>query len=189
MKIAIAGYGIEGEASYRYWSNDPDNQITIVDRRQPDCSVPAGIPTIIGIDAPEKLQGFDLVIRTPRMRPDMIKTDGKIWSIANEFFAKCPAQIIGVTGSKGKGTTVSLIASILESAGKKAWVLGNIGKPALDILGQVQPDDFIVYELSSFQLCDLEKSPHIAVILFIEQEHLDVHSNIEEYVADRKSVV
>jgi UDP-N-acetylmuramoylalanine--D-glutamate ligase len=188
MKIAIAGYGLEGESSYRYWSANPDNQITIVDHRQPDCRVPDGVPTIIGSDATEKLQGFDLVVRTPRMRPDMIRTDGKIWSITNEFFTKCPAQIIGVTGSKGKGTTASLIASILTAVGKKAWVLGNIGKPALDILQQIKPEDIAVYELSSFQLWDLEKSPHTAVILFIEQEHLDVHSDIEEYVRAKANI-
>ncbi|MCX6728784.1 MAG: UDP-N-acetylmuramoyl-L-alanine--D-glutamate ligase [Candidatus Saccharibacteria bacterium] len=188
MKIAIAGYGQEGEASYKYWSANPDNQITIVDRRKPDAEVPEGVPVMIGIDAPEKLQGFDLVIRTPRMRPDMIKTDGKIWSITNEFFAKCPAQIIGVTGSKGKGTTVSLIASILESAGKKVWVVGNIGKPALGILGQIKTEDVVVYELSSFQLWDLEKSPHIAVILFIEQEHLNVHVDMDEYVLAKANI-
>ncbi|HUC96582.1 MAG TPA: UDP-N-acetylmuramoyl-L-alanine--D-glutamate ligase [Candidatus Saccharimonadales bacterium] len=188
MKIAIAGYGIEGEASYRYWSTNPDNQITIVDRRQPDCIVPAGVPTIIGIDAPEKLQGFDLVIRTPRMRPDMIKTDGKIWSITNEFFDKCPATIIGVTGSKGKGTTASLIASILEAAGKRVYLLGNIGKPALDILPQIQKSDIVVYELSSFQLWDMKKSPHIAIVLFIEQEHLNVHLDMGEYVQSKANI-
>lgn len=188
MKIAIAGYGMEGESSYRYWSSDPKNQITIVDHRQPDCPVPAGVPTIIGSDAPEKLQNFDLAIRTPRMRPDMIKTDGKIWSVTNEFFAKCPAMIIGVTGSKGKGTTASLIDSILREAGKKTWLIGNIGKPALDVLGEIKPDDIVIYELSSFQLWDIEKSPRIAVVLFIEKDHQDVHSSMDEYVEAKANI-
>ncbi len=188
MKIAIAGYGAEGESNYRYFALDPSNEITIVDQRQPDREIPSGIATIIGNDAFEKLNGFDLVIRTAGLSPHKIITDGKIWSATNEFFAKCPAKIIGVTGTKGKGTTASLIASILESAGRKVWLLGNIGKPALDVIEQIKSDDLVVYELSSFQLWDLEKSPHVAVVLFIEQEHLDVHIDMKEYVNAKNNI-
>jgi UDP-N-acetylmuramoylalanine--D-glutamate ligase len=188
MKIAITGYGLEGESNYRYWSANPENDIVIADQHQPDRSIPDGVKAIIGKDAFEHLQGFDLVIRTAGLAPRKIKTNGKIWSSTNEFFAECPATIIGVTGSKGKGTTASLIASILQAAGKKVWLLGNIGEPGLNVLKQIKPDDVVVYELSSFQLWDLEKSPKIAVILFIEQEHLDVHSDIKEYVAAKANI-
>jgi UDP-N-acetylmuramoylalanine--D-glutamate ligase len=189
MKIAIAGYGVEGESNYRYFSSNPENEMTIVDQKaQPDRPLPEGVQTIIGDEAFGKLHGFDLVVRTAGLAPRNIKTNGKIWSSTNEFFSKCPAQIIGVTGSKGKGTTASIIASILKSAGKKVWLLGNIGVPGLDILEKINPDDFVVYELSSFQLWDLEKSPQIAVILYIEQEHLDVHYDIEEYVKAKANI-
>ena len=188
MKIAIAGYGLEGESNYRYWAANHDNEITIADQRQPDRNLPVSIPTIIGENAFDKLQNFDLVIRTAGLAPRKIKTNGKIWSATNEFFAKCPALIIGVTGSKGKGTTASLIANIMCESGRKVWLLGNIGEPPLDILDKIKKNDVVVYELSSFQLWDLEKSPHIAVILFIEREHLDVHLNIEEYVKAKANI-
>lgn len=189
MKIAIAGYGVEGEANYAYWSKDPANEITIADNKEiPDRPVPDGVPTILGPDAFERLDGFDLVVRTAGLAPYKIKTDGKVWSGTNEFFAKCPAPIIGVTGSKGKGTTSSLIASILEAAGRKVWLVGNIGLASLDILDQIQPENLVVYELSSFQLWDAERSPHISVVLMIEQEHLDVHRDMAEYVAAKANI-
>jgi len=189
MKIAIAGYGVEGQENLAYWSQDPTHEITIVDERaDAGATYPHGISTLLGPGVFQNLQGFDLVVRTAGLAPHKIQTDGKVWSGTNEFFAKCPAPIIGVTGSKGKGTTSSLIASILEAAGKKVWLVGNIGIPALSILSQIQPDDIVVYELSSFQLWDIEKSPQVAVVLFIEQEHLDVHRDMEEYVAAKANI-
>lgn len=189
MKIAIAGYGVEGEASYTYWSADPANDITIVDDSEtPKFMVPEGAKTLLGADAFQKLDGFDLVIRTPGLAPRKIKTDGKIWSATNEFLAKCPAPIIGVTGSKGKGTTASLITSILQAAGRTVHLVGNIGQPALEALSHIQPSDIVVYELSSFQLWDVERSPQTAVVLFIEPEHLDVHKDMEEYVAAKANI-
>jgi UDP-N-acetylmuramoylalanine--D-glutamate ligase len=182
MKIAIAGYGLEGESSYHYWSAQGGHDITIVDQKQPEREVPEGVALIIGEDAFQELSGFDLVIRTPSLAPAKIRTDGKIWSATNEFFEKCPVLIIGVTGTKGKGTTASLIASIFEASGRKTWLIGNIGISALDTLEHIGTEDIVVFELSSFQLWDLERSPHTAVVLLIEPDHLNVHRDMDDYV-------
>src|SRR5207244_12788689 len=111
------------------------------------------------------LDEFDLVVRSPGVHPSKIITTKPVTSVTKEFFAKCPVPIIGVTGTKGKGTTSSLIAKILEAAGHKVWLGGNIGVPALDFLDQIQEGDKVVLELSSFQLMDMEQSPHTAVML------------------------
>ena len=189
MRVAIVGYGVEGKASYDYWSADPANEVVIVDERSSLASeIPEDAQAILGENALSCLEGFDLVVRTAGLPPYSIKTDAKVWSATNEFFAKCPARIIGVTGSKGKGTTSSLIASIIEESGRKVWLVGNIGQPALEVLNSVSAEDVVVYELSSFQLWDLEKSPHIAVVLHIEQEHLNVHKGMEDYVSAKANI-
>lgn len=191
MKVAIAGYGAEGQANYNYWRAQTDD-ITICDENTPSRTIPENTKTIFGEGAFSQLQDFDLVVRTAGLRPDKIKTNGKIWSATNEFFNQCPVPIIGVTGTKGKGTTATLVSKILEEAGRKVWLLGNIGVPALEVLEEIQnysgSDGVVVFELSSFQLWDLEKSPQTAVVLMIEPDHMDVHASMEEYIAAKANI-
>ena len=188
MKIAIAGYGVEGQSNYRYWAQRyPDAEITIVDEKQPMAS-PEGVEVVFGEGIFEQLHDFDLVIRTAGLAPHKIKTNGKVWSATNEFFAKCTAPIIGVTGSKGKGTIASLTDSILKASGYTTWLVGNIGLPSLDVLDRIGVDDIVVYELSSFQLWDLERSPSTAIVTIIEPDHLDVHVDFEDYVAAKAHI-
>ena len=187
MNIAIVGFGIEGQASYSYWSNKK-NVVTIVDQNEDVSGIPNGARSRVGDGVLDDLSQFDMVIRTPQINPGDIHQAKKIWSATNEFFKVCPAPIIGVTGTKGKGTTSSLIARILESAGETVHLLGNIGRPALSVLPEISVDDIVIFELSSFQLWDLQYSPQTAVVLMIEADHLNVHADMQEYVNAKKRI-
>ncbi len=174
MKIAILGYGVEGKSVERYFSKNPENEIEIFDK-------------ITKEDIPKLgLNRFDWVFRAPSLHP--FPADN-LTSATRYFFDNCPAPIIGVTGTKGKGTTCSFTAAILKALGKNVHFLGNVGVPSLDVLDTIEPDDIVVYEMSSFQLWDLHKSPHVSVVLRIEPDHLDVHDSFEDYVNAKANIV
>jgi UDP-N-acetylmuramoylalanine--D-glutamate ligase len=113
---------------------------------------------------------------------------GTITSQTEIFFDFCPSRIIGVTGTKGKGTTASLIYELLEAQGLSAYLGGNIGNSPLDFLDKLTPESFVVLELSSFQLIDLTKSPNIAVMLMTTSEHLDYHKDVGEYIDAKRNI-
>ena len=181
MNILILGYGLEGKSAENYFKNDPSlsehTKIDILDKFTAE--------DLKNVDYDK----YDLIFRTPSVRPDSIPIDHKkITSITKFFFSNCKAKIIGVTGTKGKGTTCTMIRDLLESLEKKVYLLGNIGSPALDALPEITENDIVVYELSSFQLWDLEKSPEISVALRIEPDHLDVHKDFEEYLKAKENI-
>jgi UDP-N-acetylmuramoylalanine--D-glutamate ligase len=196
MKIAILGFAGQGQSSYQYW-NKPENDITICDS-DAGASVPKDIEMQLGKDYLKNLDRFDLLIRTPVIHPKQIQEANpdaphileKVWSNTNEFLKTCPTKnIIGVTGTKGKGTTCTLITKMLEAAGHNVHLGGNIGTPPLDMLADgIKPDDWVVLELANFQLIDLKASPHIAVCLMIEPEHLNWHADIDEYIDAKRQL-
>ena len=193
MKIAILGYGVEGQAAYEYWGQG--NDITICDLNT-ELVVPSGTQAQLGENYLAELDRFELIVRSPQIHPAVIrhanKTDvsHKVTSNVNEFMRVCPtSNIIGVTGTKGKGTTSTLITKLLEAADKTVHLGGNIGIAALQLLQHdIKPDDYVVLELSNFQLIDLRCSPHIAVCLMVEPEHLDWHEDVEEYIAAKQQL-
>jgi UDP-N-acetylmuramoylalanine--D-glutamate ligase len=195
MKIAILGYGLEGEAVYSYFKK-PDNSITICDQDK-EILRQNKVNYHLGEDYLKNLDQFDLIIRSPGVNPKLIFDQNpgldrkKITSSTNLFFEHSPTKnIIGVTGTKGKGTTSTLIYKMLVEAGKKTYLAGNIGVPAVSLLGSnLSSDDFVVLEMSSFQLSDFNYSPHIAVCLMITQDHLDWHGKISDYLASKKNIV
>lgn len=196
MKIALLGFAGEGRAAYDYW-NTPDNDITICDQNT-ELEVPAGMKSQLGDGYLNDLNRFDVLVRTPALHPgDIVKANPesshilhKVTSVTNEFFRVSPTKnIIGVTGTKGKGTTTTLITKMLEAAGKRVHLGGNIGLPLLELLKKdVQPDDWVVMELSSFQLIDLKLAPHIGVCLMVVPEHLDWHEDHDEYIATKQQL-
>jgi UDP-N-acetylmuramoylalanine--D-glutamate ligase len=196
MKIAILGFAGQGQSAYEYWSTS-GNDLTICDMNS-ELKVPDGAKTQLGQDYLKNLDQFDVLVRTPILHPrDIVAANpenpnilDKVTSNTNEFFNACPSKnIIGVTGTKGKGTTSTLITRMLQSAGKRVHLGGNIGIPPLELLkDDIQPDDWVVLELANFQLIDLKYSPHIAVCLMISAEHLDWHEDVEEYIAAKQQL-
>lgn len=192
MKIAIIGYGGQGQAAVEYWTAlDANNELTVCDKNA-GLKLPKGIASRLGPKHLEGLDEFDLIIRTPSLHPrDIVSANpdapailDKVTTVTNEFMRVCPTKnIIGVTGTKGKGTTSTLITKILEAAGHRVHLGGNIGIPPLELLARhIKPDDWVVLELANFQLIDLKHAPHIGVCVMVAPEHLDWHTDMAEYV-------
>jgi len=194
MKVAILGYGSEGRSAARWWHKH-GHQVTVADQHQPtDLTTPKGaIPpeyaTRFGSDYLENLDDFDLVVRTPGLHPEKIHTTAPVTTMLNEFLKRCPAPTIGISGTKGKSTTSTLIAHILTQSGRKTWLAGNTGDALLDILDDIQADDWVVIEESTHMLHDARLSPHIAVLLRVGVDHLDYHHDLASYIASKANLL
>ena len=189
MKIALIGFGLEAKSAYDYFNSiDQNNTFEIYDENlKSKIELPEGVNFFGDFHDFSKIKA-DLIVRTPAVNPSRLPKNAKITSVTNLFFENCPAPIIGITGSKGKGTVSSFIAEILRAAKIKTHLVGNIGVPALDHLSEIQDGDVVVYELSSFQLWDVQKSPHISILNNIEPDHLDVHNDFEDYISAKINI-
>ncbi|PIR88253.1 MAG: UDP-N-acetylmuramoyl-L-alanine--D-glutamate ligase [Candidatus Harrisonbacteria bacterium CG10_big_fil_rev_8_21_14_0_10_45_28] len=207
QKIAILGFGKEGKAIFHYFSRKgvlKDNQIYILtkDKDTDALGLDAANENVFakyGPDYLEDLAGYDQICRSPGFSinsPEIksaLKAHKDVTSATKLFFKeishlnKKPITV-GVTGTKGKGTVSTLLFDILKKAEKKVALVGNIGKPALEILPEINSLDYIILELSSFQLHDLTVSPNLAVVLDISPDHLDAHKNLREYTGAKTNI-
>lgn len=192
MNVALVGFDREGRASYDFFAAQGAH-ITICDQKT-DIKAPTGAATQLGVAYLDNLDRFDVIVRTPGLSAERIleknpTVANKITSGTNEFFKACPTKnVIGITGTKGKGTTSTLVTEMLRAAGKTVHLGGNIGVPALSFLNDIKPDDWVVLELSSFQLSDICYAPHIAACLMIADDHLNWHGTFEAYTDAKKNL-
>lgn len=153
-----------------------------------------GVKLSLGESYLENLEA-DVLFRTPGMNynmPELVALREKGIEVTSEmetFFNLCPCKIIAVTGSDGKTTTTTIISEFLKAEGKTVHLGGNIGRPLLPEIFDINSDDYAVVELSSFQLISMKKSPHIAVVTNITPNHLDVHKDMEEYIEAKRNIV
>ncbi|MBL7036508.1 UDP-N-acetylmuramoyl-L-alanine--D-glutamate ligase [Candidatus Microgenomates bacterium] len=180
-KIAILGHGIEGQDAEKFLKKQ-GALITVLDQKADKNYL-------------KNLERFDMIVRSPgvyRYKKEIVKAQKsgvRIASPIHIFFDEFGGIIIGVTGTKGKGTTSTLICDILRKSGSDVFLAGNIGKPFLELLPKLNSKSIVVLELSSFQLIDLTVSPDIAVVLNITSDHLDWHKNQKEYVEAKTNIV
>jgi len=174
--ILILGYGKEGEVTKKYIKKNYSNfKIGIADLK-------------LGKNYLEKQKDYDVAVKTPGIAKSLVKIP--YTTATNIFFSKNKNTTIGITGSKGKSTTTSLIYSILKEAGKNVRILGNIGNPMLSALSEpIEENEIFVLELSSYQLDDIDFSPNIAVVTNLFPEHMDYHIGLDNYYNAKKNII
>ncbi|HSX17808.1 MAG TPA: UDP-N-acetylmuramoyl-L-alanine--D-glutamate ligase [Candidatus Saccharimonadales bacterium] len=210
MKIGIVGWGVEGQSIYRYFG--PGHSYLIANE-QPADDFPAeselvklqflkdtkgyGLRgSIKDLSYLDGIESCDKIVYSPTAYFNLQKkydNNKDFWAKATTgqhiFFEEVKTKnIIGVTGTKGKGTTSTLIFELLKAEGKEVFLGGNIGTPVLDLVRDIEPDDWVVLELANFQLRSLDRSPHIAVCLIVTPEHLDWHPDMEDYLEAKASL-
>lgn len=201
MKVCILGFGLEGTSAINYYLKRGANifvydqkPYTQFSRTLIEELVEKGVRFDFGQEELGNFD-FDLCLRSPGIPFEgALITSVKdqqipITSTTKIFFDLCPCPIVGITGSKGKGTTASLIFEMAKKSGRDVYLGGNIGTPPLDFLEKLTKDSLVILELSSFQLEDLGVSPHIAVILMTTQDHLEVHLSVEAYLKAKTGIV
>jgi UDP-N-acetylmuramoylalanine--D-glutamate ligase len=206
--IALLGYGVEGRETLRFLRAHGVSDLVVFDRAFTAESI-AAEPALadlpahgLSVDDGEgrawgaALAACGTVVRSPGLRPDHPALEtaraagARITSATALFLAACPGPVAGVTGTLGKGTTVSLIEAALRAAGVACHAAGNIGLNPLAFLDALTPEDVTVLELSSFQLMGLQgRKPEVAVVLRTSSEHLDWHRDVREYRAAKRGLL
>ncbi len=194
-RICVLGYGKEGRATVKALEHfAPGCNITISDQNPSAIDQNVTHAHQVGSDWLKDLETFDVLIKSPGIKPipEIEKHRDRITSATQIFLdsvAGTGALTIGVTGSKGKSTTASLIYAILAADGRKVFLIGNIGFPALEKLADASKETIFVMEMSSFQLLSTARSPHIAVITSFFHEHIDYHGSTDAYLEAKGNIV
>lgn len=195
-RVIILGFGREGRSSYSFIRKHfPAMRLTVSDKNNSLSedsllSDDRNVELHLGADYQKHLQEFDLIIKSPgvKLHCDKLSNNTTITS-QTDIFLQCYAQqVIGVTGTKGKSTTVSLIKHFLDASHKDSLLLGNIGVPAFDMVELIKPETLIVYELSAHQLEYLRRSPHVSILLNIFPEHLDYFNDLQAYTIAKENI-
>ncbi|HUW72144.1 MAG TPA: Mur ligase family protein [Candidatus Humimicrobiaceae bacterium] len=190
-KILIFGFGKEGKDAFLFLRKlFPKKVIGIADKSDKIRRLDKKVRLYLGKNYLKSLKNYDVIIKSPGIPFKILPKSAfkKITTPTAIFLENCPGKIVGVTGTKGKSTTTSLIYKILKDGGLKAHLVGNIGKPVLNLLFSAKKNNIYVYELSSHQLYGLKKSPQIAVFLNIYPEHLDYYRNFREYANAKANI-
>jgi UDP-N-acetylmuramoylalanine--D-glutamate ligase len=186
-RVLILGFGKEGQAAYHYLTrNVPGINISIADSNEnaaPGFTFAKSVPLYWGPLYLRSVQEADIIVKSPGIPLKSIPEihHKKVTSQTEWFIRGYRNQIVGITGTKGKSTTSSLLFHIFRESGIKSLLIGNIGTPALSVIDQIEEDTLVVYELSCHQLQEIQYSPSSAILLNIFQEHLDHYNNLEEY--------
>jgi len=200
QNVTIVGLGREGTALAKFLARQGAN-VTITDVKGEEAlrdkaDQLAGLPIhyLLG-GHPEESLDADVIFVSPGVPwkiPILVEAQRRGVALSSEtklFFSLCQAPIIGITGSSGKTTTTSLVGEIMRAGGYRTFVGGNIGAPLIGIVDEVEPQDKVVMELSSFQLEVLDQSPHIAAILNLSPNHLDRHESMDDYVSAKANII
>lgn len=192
--VLILGFGREGRSTLRFMQKHvPDAFVAIADRNESafESVKDMGIPCFSGDDYLEVIKNYDIVIKTPGISLLGVDVSPRveITSQTDLFLSAFAKQTIGITGTKGKSTTTSLIYHLLKSSGRDAILTGNIGIPCFDIMEDIKPESIVVYELSAHQLEYVHNSPRVGVLLNVFEEHLDHFGTMERYKAAKLNLL